>query len=167
MKPTRSTVRRATLVLWLGLATTTGLQGADPSKDRSDWGNLKQLSSGQQIEVVLNDAKSYRGRFKSVSQDILIVRSETGEQSFDRNSVLQVSAKAGSHRLRNAILGGVIGIAAGAGIGAATGKSCTNCFKKINEAVGAGAGAIIGLGASAGVGAALPAAAWRTVYRVQ
>ena len=156
---------RATLVLWLGLVTTTGLQGADPSKDMSDWGNLKHLSAGQQIEVVLNDGKSYRGRFKSVSQDTLIVRVDTGEQSFDRNSVLRVSARAGSHRLRNAMLGGLIGIGAGAGIGAAAGKSSKNGFTKVNEAVGAGAGAVIGLGAGAGVGAALPATAWRTVYR--
>jgi len=153
------------LIVWMGLMASVGVKGAEPVKEVANWVNLKQLSVGQEIQVVLNDAKSYRGEFDGLSQDTLILRQQTGEHSFDRKSVLRVSAKVGSHRLRNAMLGGLIGIGAGAGIGVAAGKSSTSGFTKVNESVGAAAGAIIGLGAGLGVGAALPATAWRTVYR--
>ena len=107
----------------VGPMASLGVKGTEPGQEVANWANLKQLSAGQEIQVVLNDAKSYRGRFESVSQDTLMMRLETGEQSFDRKSLLRVSAKAGSHRLRNAALGGLIGIGTGAGIGAAAGKS--------------------------------------------
>ena len=166
MKPRKTAGLHRILIVWVGLMASVGVKGAEPAKEIAKWANLNQLSAGQQIQVVLNDAKSYRGRFQSVSEDTLTVRLETGEQSFDRKSVLRVSAKAGSHRLRNAALGGLIGIAAGAGIGAAAGRSAKG-FTKINTNVDTGAGAIIGLGAGVGVGAALPAAAWRTFYRAR
>jgi hypothetical protein len=151
MNPGKLTALHRILIVCVGLMASAGLKRAEPVEGVADWANLKQLSAGEEMQVVLNDAKSYRGRFESVSQDALTVRREAGEQSFDRKSVLRVSAKAGSHRLRNAMLGGLIAVAAGPGIGAAAGTSSKNGFTTINESVG--------------VGAALPATGWRTVYR--
>ncbi len=155
---------RGVLIVGLGLMASVGLKAVEPV---ANWENLKHLSAGQETQVVLNDARSYRGKFESVSDDTLVVHLPSGEQSFERKSVLRVSAKAGSHRLRNTLLGGLIGIGAGAGIGAATGKSSKNGFPKINESADAGGGAIIGLAAGVGVGVALPATAWRTIYRAR
>jgi len=164
MNPGRPAGLRSILIVCLALMASAAVKASGPAKETANWANLNPLSAGQEIRVVLNDAKSYQGRFESVSQDTLILRLEAGEQSFERKTVLRVSAKAGSHRLRNALLGGLIGVAAGAGIGAAAGSKSSS-FTGFNEAIGAGVGAVIGLGAGVGVGVALPATAWRTVYR--
>ncbi len=156
--------------LWLGLsALILGLMVAGPvwaaelQRDKANWDNLKELVSGQDVQIVLNDAKSFHGKFQSVSDEALVTRLATGEQSFNRQSVLRVSSKGQEHRGRNAGLGAAIGFGAGAAIGAATGSS--------QEIGGRGApalvGAVIGLGIGVGVGVALPSGGWRDVYRAR
>ena len=78
---------------------------------QNNWDNLKQLAPGQQIRVVLNDAKSYEAKFQSVTDDAIVVRLATGDQTFPRQSVLRVSSKHRSHRGRNALIGVGVGVA--------------------------------------------------------
>ena len=70
--------------------------------------------SGQEIQVVLNDAKSYRGKFQSVSDEGLVVSLATDEQTFTKQSVLRVSSKGQGRRGRNIGIGALIGVGGGA-----------------------------------------------------
>ena len=87
---------------------------------QNNWDNLKQLAPGQQIRIVLNNAKSYTGQFQSVSDAGIVVRSATGGQVFERQSVLRVSTQGKSHRGRNALIGLAVGTGAGIIVGIAS-----------------------------------------------
>jgi hypothetical protein len=49
---------------FFGLAASVPLPAADAPARTSNWDDLKNLAPGQEIRVVLNDAKSYRGKFR-------------------------------------------------------------------------------------------------------
>jgi hypothetical protein len=144
-----------TLVL---LLLVPGFSLAQPSQN--NWDNLKQLAPGQQIRIVLNDAKSYEAKFQSVTDDGIVVRLATGEQTFPRQSVLRVSSKHRSHRGRNALIGVGVGVAAALATDAAACPDCTT---------GTWAGDTIGLGVlGALVGALVSKGAhWHDVYRAR
>jgi len=163
----QSATRLAGVVVLISvLLAGVSLRGAGPIQGTAEWNRLGQLKTGQEVEVVLNDAKSYKGKFQSVSDTALTVRLESGDQPFDRQNILRVSAKASSRRLRNIALGGVAGLGAGAGIGAATNRGGRNQIVS-PTGVGAAVGAVIGLGAGAALGAALPSGEWREIYRAR
>ena len=130
--PKKVDMRKAILVL-VFLLLVPAFAMAQSAKD--SWDSLKQLASGQQIRIVLNDAKSYSGRFQSVSNDGLIVRTGGGEQTFERQNVLRISTRGKGHRGRDALIGLAVGVSAGVIVGVASpelgqGKcaqgSCTN-----------------------------------------
>ncbi len=153
-----------TLVISIfGLMTGVPLGAADPQAEKGKWDNVKKLNSGQEIKVVMNDAKSYRGRVENVSDEEIKVSLATGDATFARQDILRVSTKTGTHRLRNTGIGAGIGGGALAGIAAAKGDSSGD--------FGTGAVAVMGLilgsAIGAGVGAALPSEAWRDVYRAR
>ena len=103
-------MRRVVLVL-VFLLLVPAFALAQSAKD--SWDNLKQLASGQQIQIVLNDAKSYSGQFQSVSDDGIVLRLGKDSQTFKRQSVLRVSTKGASHRARNALIGAGVGAGSG------------------------------------------------------
>jgi hypothetical protein len=127
---------------------------------KTDWANLKRLAQGQEIQVVLNDAKSYVGKFQSVTDDAIVIRLTTGDQIFTRQSVLRVSSKRQGHRGRNAALGGAIGAGAGLAIGAAVDQSSNGFTGNRGKAIATPGIAILG----AAIGAALPTGSWQEVY---
>ncbi len=163
MRQLRSVLCLGLLVLLSGLTTSLALGGADPDTGHANWGGVRQLSAGQEIQVVQNDAKSFKGKLQSVSDETLVIRLTAGEQTFTRQSVLRVSSKGVSHRLRNAALGAAVGGGGGAGIGAAAANR--------NDIFGRGAyaavGAVIGVVSGASVGALLPTGRWHEVYRAR
>ena len=108
--PKEADMRKAILVL-VFLLLVPAFALAQSAKD--SWDNLKQLGSGQQIRIVLNDARSYSGRFQSVSNDGLIVRMGGGAQTFEQQNILRVSTRGKSHRGRNALIGLAVGAGAG------------------------------------------------------
>jgi hypothetical protein len=156
-------------VLWLGsavlmfrLATGSALGAAARQADRANWDNLKQLALNEQIQIVLNDAKSYRGELQSVSNEVIVVRLATGIQAIARDKVLRVSTKGASHRGRNALIGAAIG----AGAGAATiagGCQTTACKGPVEAIIGVTVGAPLG----ALVGFVMPTGGWRDAYRAR
>jgi hypothetical protein len=126
---------------------------------QSNWDNLKQLAPGQQIRIVLNDAKSYEAKFQSVTDDGIVVRLATGDQTFPRQSVLRVSSKHRSHRGRNALIGVGVGVAAALAVDAGVCQDCT---------AGTWAGDAAGCGLlGAAVGALVPTGRWHDVYRAR
>jgi hypothetical protein len=147
----------------LSLMAVPALQAAGPKPNTAIWDNLKTVTPGAKIQIVLKDQKSYVGKFQTASDAAIVVRLETGDQTFSRQDVLRVSTKGKSHRLRNALIGFGVGAGVGLGLGAAGDSSCGgNCFfPKLGEEVFTPVGAIIG----AGVGAALPTGRWHEVYR--
>ena len=127
---------------------------------KNSWDSLKQLVPGQEIRVVLNDAKSYQGRFELISDEAMTVRLAAGEQSFARQDILRVSAKGKSHRLRNVLIGAGIG---GGISGAAVAANYS--FDPEAGAIAAVVGIPIATIAGAGVGAVIPTGGWHDVYR--
>jgi thiamine pyrophosphate-dependent acetolactate synthase large subunit-like protein len=155
------------LRLWVsitGLMVALPLGTAEPQGNKANWENLKELASGQEIRVVLNDAKSFQGQFQSMSDESLVIGSAAGEQTFNKPSVLRVSFKGQGHRLRNAAIGAAIGFGVGAAIGAAWANPGAYCCGRGVSAAVAGAG---GLAIGGVTGAALPTGGWRDVYRAR
>ena len=166
MKRVKGSVCLALLVLSLGMAMTPAL--GDDVKNQAAWDKLKQLSIGQQIQVVQNGAQSTNGNFRSVTDEAIVVSAATGEQTISRQSVLRVSTKGPGHRARNALIGAGIGAGAGAGIGAAVGgcgqgTACIGATKGEITGVIAAVGVIVG----AVVGAVLPTGGWHEIYRAR
>jgi hypothetical protein len=150
------------LLLW-GSSAIPLLAGTEPSKGQVGWDRVKQLSPGQEILVVQNNAQSFQGRLQSVRDDSVVIHLTTGEQTLAKNDILRVSARGRSHRLRNLALGAGIGFGGGAGIGAAAGnpheffgRDATTLF-----------GAAVGLAGGAAIGVALPTGGWHEVYRAR
>lgn len=145
------------LGLLLGLFSGVSLGAADPPKDSAKWDNLKILAPGDNIRVVLNDAKSYRGKFQSATDTALVVLRLKGEQTFGRANIKSVSTKMKSHRGRNALLGAAMGGAVMLGVSAAqSGRVYTLVF-----------GIPAGVAAGAIVGWMVPTGRWHVVYRAQ
>ncbi len=145
----------ALVVFVLGLMVGVPVAAGRPRPEKANWDNVKQLLPGEEIRVVLNDAKSYRGLLQTVTDEGIAVRLATGDQTFARENILRVSSKGQSQRGRNAAIGAGIGTVA---MGAAAAV-----------AIGSGWGMLFGLpggGLGTIVGAVLPTGGWHDVYRV-
>jgi hypothetical protein len=150
----------------LGWAPTLPLRAADAAAANPTWDNLKTLSTGQEIRVVLNGAQSYQGVFQSLSDSGITLRQSGGDQTVARQDVLRVSTKGQKHRGRNALIGAAVGAGVGLGLGAAADRSSQNGIIQLHHwglAVGAPLGALLG----AGGGALLPTGGWHDVYRAR
>ena len=127
------------------------------------WDNLKQIRTGQKIEVVDTKMKPVQGNFVSYSEEAILLRLGQDQMSIPRASVVSVRNREGPRRARNAWLGLAIGAAGGAVIGLIGGKTYheegeTGVFMLVWTPIGAGIGA--------GVGAALPSRGV-TIYRIR
>ena len=133
-----------------------------------DWaslGNTPAISAGAEIEARTTDNKRYRGQFKAIADDALVMTTASGEQRLARAIVSRVSVKQAGHRLRNALIGFGIGAAAGLTLGAVADARCTgNCIEG-KQPLGKEAGTPLGALFGAIIGVALPTGGWRVVYR--
>ena len=87
---------------------------------QDSWDNLKQLRPGQRIEVVDMKWKSVKGTFVSVSEEAISLQAGKKETSLAREDVLRVALHEHSHRARNTLIGLAVGAGAGAALGYAT-----------------------------------------------
>ena len=165
MKRVKRCMCLALVVLSLGMATSPAL--GDDSQNQAAWDKLKQLSAGQPIQVVQNDAKSTSGNFRSVTDEGIVVSTPSGEQTISRQSVLRVSCKGSGHHKRNALIGAGIGAGAAAGFGAAVWRPTTGLGPTISRGEVVGVLAPVGAIVGAIVGAVLPTGGWREVYRAR
>lgn len=144
----------------LGLVTSPSLHAQNPA-----WDSLKQVTNGQMIRVVLNDTKSYKGEFRSVSDEAIVIHSRGADQSVPRQSVKQVYSKRPGHRGRHALIGAAIGAGAGLGTGAAIDADCSPqsivCTGNYGKAIVTPVFGLLG----AAIGAALPTGGWQEIYR--
>jgi hypothetical protein len=160
----------------LGACFSTGTASAHDSKGRlSGWDNLKSLTPGQEIRVVMNNVKSYQGEFESVSDDGITLRQAAGEQTLARKDILRVSQKIGqNHSDRNALIGTVVGAGAGLVIGLTPymiQRNCTegpafHCGYPPNPHRAEALTPVGGL-AGAAIGAVIPTGGWHDLYRAR
>jgi hypothetical protein len=163
MSQRKSIAASSLLLLIVGVMAASALGAADRKNDQANWDNLKTLSQGQEVKVVMNDLKAYSGVFQDVSDEGIRVALHTGNATFARQDIFRVSSKAGTHRLRNAGVGAAIGGGSLAGIAAAKGDSSGDFGTGAVTVMGLIAGSAIG----AVVGALVPSQAWRDVYRAR
>ena len=129
------------------------------NSSQNNWDNLKELRTGQKIEVVDSNMKTHSGTFVSASDQAISLRAGKGVESVLRGNVVRVSVRDNSHRSRNMLLaagvvGGIALIPSAIVLGQQSneGNSCAGCVAAI--AAGFGGGAALG---------AIPTN--RTIYR--
>ena len=133
-----------------GLLAVTLIQPAFlPASDSglNAWQNLRQLTAGQDIEVIGRDHKSVRGSFVAFSDQSISLHRKQRDVTMSRSDVVQVrrrSAKSGSHMLIGAAIGGGAGAGIGAGIGESVGNESGGDFNNLKPA-------IIGICAAVGI----------------
>jgi len=151
---------RAVLLL-LGLLISASRCGAE----NPAWNNLKQLSPGQRVHVVLTSKQSIKGQFQSVTDDALIIRADRADQTLSRSNVQRVSSRRRGHLLRNTLIGGAIGVGAGLGVGAAIDNDCSSksivCTGNKGKAILTPAFGFVG----ACIGVLLSPGGWKEIYR--
>lgn len=118
-------------------------------RDLSAWSNLQRLQPGQRIEVVDNKLRTHRGEYAAAGTDDVTLQTANGPLVMSRGSIVRVSLRENSKRLRNTILGAAIGGGAGLAIGALADRRFSNegrdhLAKTILTPIGLGAGARIG-----------------------
>ena len=143
----------------VGAAMVAILCKAGQPSDKTDWGNLGQLAQGDQTRVVLNDGRSFRARFETFTEEVVVVSVATGRETFARGNILRVSTPGRPHARRNVVIGMAVGAAAGAG---AVALACrhTECKGPVE-----GIGALFGIPVGALVGGVMPTGRWHEVYR--
>jgi hypothetical protein len=129
-------------------------------KSNASWDALNTLRAGEKVEVVETSLKMHIGTFVAVSEETLNLREAATDQTIKKENVMRVTRLGKSHRLRNAIVFGVVGAGAGTGIGAAvhSGKD-----SYISRGAAALVGAVFGLAGGAAIGATVPS--HDTIYR--
>ena len=129
-------------------------------KPENSWENISGLRPGQKVEVVEMNLKKSVGSFVSVSPETLVIRVGDSEASLPRASVMRVSNRENSRRLRNALIGAAVGAGAMAGAGAA---AAANDDGYVSQGGAAAIFGVVGLVAGGGIGAAIPS--YATIYR--
>jgi len=85
--------------------------------NQTDWQQLSQLQSGERIRVVDSSHKKHSGAFSSFSDQSIILRAETGEETIPRENILAITHSKRSHRLRNVAVSGLVGAGVGTAVG--------------------------------------------------
>jgi hypothetical protein len=124
------------------------------------WESLRQVKTGQVVQVVQMDLKSFTGPLAGVSGDAIRLLVKKREVEIARPAVFRVSVRSGSRRARNALIGLAVGAGIGAGLGAGVAAGLN--AEEFTAPIIAGSTLAIG-GAGAGVAAAFPG--YATIYR--
>lgn len=136
---------RLVTTLLLGLVMAPLLHGVE-----SEWQNLARIQSGDRVQVVDQQMRSYTGKFVRFSETgiaLLIADKEVTVPKEDVYRVTVVSRGRGRHVLRGLLIGTGVGL----GIGAAA--SAPDSAKGSRGAI-IGTGAILGAGIGSLVGVA-------------
>ena len=133
-------------------------------KSEASWESLHALRAGERLEVVETSLKNHKGPLVAISEESITLRENGTDQAIKKENVMRVTRLEKTHRLRNALIFGVVGLGVGAGIGAAAGSCHPGdiiCARGVVAAVGGVGGLLGGLA----IGAAVPS--HETVYRTK
>ena len=134
--------------------------------DSDQWAALRQLNSGEKIQLVQVTLESQTGTFQSLSDEAIFFRVGQDERRVARQNLLRLTVIDRSKRRRNTVLGLAIGTAAGL---AAVGALAT-AAGWFDEGTGSRPGvAVAGFGAGGAVAGYTMGArsGTRTIYRKQ
>ena len=83
------------------------------------WNLIRGINPGQTTHVHMLDGRLQSGGFISTTDDNIVIRQRTGDQTFTKEQIRKVSVRKAAKRWRNA----AIGAAAGTAIGGALNRS--------------------------------------------
>jgi hypothetical protein len=107
-----------------------------------EWEAVQRIPPDHKIEVAVLGGTRTSGRFVRASGDAITLRAHSGERSISRTDVHQIRISDPSRRFRNGLIWTGVGVAAGAGTGAAICPHCANegaAYKYIGPGIGIGA----------------------------
>ena len=140
-------------ILWMAAAQLAIAQ------DTSQWSSIQTLRKGDRVGVIQAKGKRVEGRFESVTEARITLRADQ-EITLEKAEVVRVYKPARHGRVFGAIVGGAIGVAAGAVTDATLGQYMRN------ETGGTAPGVITAVGGAAGAGIGAAVTGWyRTVYQ--
>src|SRR6266852_970124 len=119
---------------------------------KDDWKALYGLRSGEKIELIETGMKKHVGTFSTVTEEAIQLREGSNDIGIRKENVARVTLLEKSHRLRNALLLGVVG----AGASRCSSSNGTFNLCGLGRGVEVAVGAVIGLAGGAGIGAAIP-----------
>src|SRR5262249_32588412 len=89
---TMNLLRRAVSVALMALIAIGGTTvPVNAKSEDTNWNEVKKVKRGQQVQVVLNDAKEYRGAFERWTDSEIVVQLASGEQTFGRPDVMRIA----------------------------------------------------------------------------
>lgn len=156
MNHSKSVLFLALILSSFGATTSSPLQAAN-----TEWDDLAILKPSQQIRVALNDTKLYQGEFLALNDEGITLRQAAGDQTLARKDVFLVHAYFGgkNHRLRNIIIGAVIGVSLAIPVVLANRNPRNNWWHSSAWVW------LVFVPVGAGGGATMPTAGWHEVYR--
>ena len=125
------------------------------------WNNLEGLAVGKRIRVVEKDKSSHTGTFVAFSSEAVTLRSKGADTGHRREDVVRVWRVGAARRGRAAL----IGLAIGAGAGAALGGAAASDDSFVRPGAVAAIVGLAGGAVGAGVGAAVARPSRSEVYR--
>jgi len=161
---TMNLLRRAVSVALIALIVIgSAIVPVSAKSEDTNWNEVKKLRRGQQVQVVLSDARDYQGAFERWSDSEIVIRPASAEQTFARPDVIRIVLIRKRSRLKHSLTGAGIGAGVGLIVGAVADRGCGNScwFPDIAKAVFTPLGGIIG----AGIGVALPTGGSKVIYR--
>lgn len=151
---------RTKLVVGGAIAAIAMMTNLGAQTNLTDWKIVEAITAGTRVRVTTGSGK-VRGTLNRTTDEILVLTSHTGQETFERQQVSVVSVRKASRRKRNTLIGLGVGTGVGAGIGAV---SDDGYFSKSDVATVFGAIGAIG-GTVAGL--LIPTGGWSEVYRTQ
>jgi hypothetical protein len=127
----------------------------------ADWKPVSAIAAGTKVRVE-TAAMKQTGTLVSVSEESIQITTDKGEVSIARADVERVYISTKGHRVRNTIIGTVIGVAAGVTLYSTLGVLFRNEGQE-----GSGAMLAIPIGIGTAVGAALPTGRMKKIYDVK
>jgi hypothetical protein len=116
-----------------------------------DWSSLKAVAAGSRLSVKLKSRKTVEGKLTGVSDDGLSLTAGGKPTEIKAADVLRVYTVGGGSAKKAALIGLAVGAGAGAAIGLAASSASDDGFDKIDHVatagltvLGGGAGALIG-----------------------
>jgi len=157
----RLRLMRSVYLVFVALAIAS-VVAAQPS---AEWTRVKTLSPGTEVRVSVVKSKTVVGRLQTVSDNSLSINTGGGSVSLESSRILRVSVRTKARRARSVWIGLAIGAGGGAALGGAAASVCAKGICRGHGAAlvagGTGGGAAIG----ALIGAAVAHEGWREVFR--